>query len=689
MLPSMNGLCALKSPRLLASLLCLALPGTRSHAEPPGIAYIFPAGGQRGTTVEARVGGYYFHGDAGITLESRGVRAEPRLEEMSTLFFNGPLIQKPTSQGREDYPKDYRARITLAADAPLGHRPWSCSTFQGVTPAMKFVVGDLPELVETEIEGPEDPSDVAPPLTINGRIFPREDTDDWRVVLSEGVRLTCELAARELGSPLQGVLEVYGPDGRQIAPFEHSLSRAGDPRLTFITPTSGPYRIRVRDAAFNGGQSFVYRLTLHEAPRLSALFPLGGRAGEEIPLAVYEPGVSTPATRTLRLPVHPGLHQVELPRGPHHTLLPVDVSVVPEAIRRPSGEVSGLNDGLAPVPSVLNGCILSAGEVHEWQVRLEPNVPLRADVVASALGSRLDSVLSLVDEQGREVTKNDDGPDGRADSSLQYTAPKGGLFTLRIQDRFARRGGPEFGYRLKLTQGDANDFQLRIPADFFNATRVVSEPPPVEGKPAPKPPGLKLEVVGTGGTQKEIRLELEGLPEGVDFEPKVIPAKAKTADLRFLPSAKAAFGVYPIRIRGTLGEGETKLTRFAVVSGTVTAMNPPVATSPLPPMGSSSGTSSAAAPLASNLTETADTGTVLRLAVTPQVPFKFVGEYWVTNDQPAGTSMKRAYRLERGGYAGPLRVMLSDKQGPPKPTRSSLPSTTPPKCNSAGRAASN
>jgi hypothetical protein len=236
-----------------------------------------------------------------------------------------------------------------------------------------------------------------------------------------------------------------------------------------------------------------------------------------------------------------------------------------------------------------------------------------------------------MDAQGHEVIKNDDAIEGRPDSVLQYSTEKGGDYVLKIRDRFSGRGGINFGYRIRLGLVPSNDFQLRLASDFFNAPRETDDPSSVDGKPAeakplPKPPGLKLEVLGTNAAQKEIQLEIEGLPTGVDFEPKVIPAKAKSVELRFRPKPEARLGVTPLRIYGTIRDGENSLRR------TAESMN-------------GSGREAE-----------------VRLAVVPRVPFKFVGEYWIANDQPAGTSQRRAYRLERGGYTGPLRAMLSDKQ---------------------------
>jgi hypothetical protein len=62
-------------------------------------------------------------------------------------------------------------------------------------------------------------------------------------------------------------------------------------------------------------------------------------------------------------------------------------------------------------------------------------------------------------------------------------------------------------------------------------------------------------------------LEIEGLPEGSDFEPKTIPAKAKTAELRFSIPPKTPLSSHFLKIKGTLGAGPAALVRTAVVPG--------------------------------------------------------------------------------------------------------------------------
>ena len=69
-------------------------------------------------------------------------------------------------------------------------------------------MGDLPEIVEEEIDGEPVPVNVTLPLTINGRIFPREDVDLW--VSSEKVRLYSGSLVSETGIPTDSHRSVAG-----------------------------------------------------------------------------------------------------------------------------------------------------------------------------------------------------------------------------------------------------------------------------------------------------------------------------------------------------------------------------------------------------------------------------------------------------------------------------------------------
>src|SRR6266849_6430999 len=109
---------------LVIALLLLLLGSPFAQADPPVASYIFPAGGQRGKTVDIRVGGLFLHKSCSFEMLGPGVTASKQLQQTKTVWFEGPLLPLPDSQQPEDYPKDLAGRVQIAAEAPFGGRYW-------------------------------------------------------------------------------------------------------------------------------------------------------------------------------------------------------------------------------------------------------------------------------------------------------------------------------------------------------------------------------------------------------------------------------------------------------------------------------------------------------------------------------------------------------------------------------------
>ncbi len=268
--------------QFIASVVALLSGSAVLRAEPPAASYIFPAGGQRGTTVQFRVGGLFLHQSCGFEMLGPGLKASPKLESTKTIWFEGSLLPIPDSQRQEDYPKDMAGQARIDADASLGLRYWRLWTSQGATPAMKFIVGDLPEVVEEEIDGDPVSRKVSLPVTVNGRIFPREDLDIWSFSARRGQCVLCRAEVGKLGSPLEPRLEVRDPHGRRIA--ESDERHGNDPVVRFTAPEDGDYQVRIHDIRFQGGQAYVYRLTITAEPHIVSYYPLGGKRGSRLKL---------------------------------------------------------------------------------------------------------------------------------------------------------------------------------------------------------------------------------------------------------------------------------------------------------------------------------------------------------------------------------------------------------------------
>ena len=591
-------------PRQLGSLTVLFALCTTATADHPSVAYIFPAGGRQGTTVKVRVGGYNLHDSAAFAITGPGISAPTRIARGKTIFFEGPVIPLPDSQRQESYPKDYDATLSIAKDAQLGTRYWRVSTSQGVTPAMRFVVGELPEVVEREIDGTPLPTHVSLPVTINGRIFPREDVDVWTFDARAGQTITCEFVAARIGSPLDSRIEVRGPDGRRIA--ENTDAVGSDSRLIFTAAKSGRHAVHIHDVKFDGLQNYVYRLTITAGPHVSSVFPLGGRRGETVKLELAGANVSRQPV-AVKIPQNADRHhwqQIALPNGRTNRFL-LEVDDLPEFAEQ---------TGSVTFPAVLNGRIAKPEEVDEWRFAAKKGQRLFLDLKAARLGSPLDSVLTVVDAKGKQLATADDLGGGQTDSQLALTIPADGEYRIRVQDRLASRGGPRFAYRLRVTPGERAGFRVLLTADAVTVDR---------GKSA----NLKFKVERSGGFQGEITLKVAGLPQGVTVAGAKIGKGKRNGQLTFKSEAAANIGVSRV-----------------VVTATATIDGKSVSRRAVRPM----------SPGEPDLDE-------LALAVALPTPFKFSGQFETKYTSRGGT-FYRHYKLQRNGFTGPITVKPADVQ---------------------------
>ena len=267
----------------LISALLLALAGTSPlGAVHPSASYIFPAGAQRGTTVEFCVGGLYLHKGCHFEMLGPGIDASKRVKATTTVRFAKQVVPQRYFPQENSFPNDYSGTVHVDDDAPLGMRYWQVWTSQGGTPPRRFIIGDFPEVVEREVDGDAIPRTVQLPVTANGRIYPREDVDVWSFEAKAGQEITCEVHAGRLGSTLDSFLGVRDGDGRRIA--ENTDHFGSDSFLRFIAPKDDTYHVHIHDIRFGGLQSSIYRLTMTDGPYIDTTFPLGGRRGEQVRL---------------------------------------------------------------------------------------------------------------------------------------------------------------------------------------------------------------------------------------------------------------------------------------------------------------------------------------------------------------------------------------------------------------------
>lgn len=585
-------------------------------ADPPSVFYIFPAGGQRGATIDVRVGGHYLYDKAEWQMAGPGIKATPDIVRTQRIWFEGPLIKQPASQQKEDYPQDYAGQVQIAADAPLGGRTWQTWNAQGVTPGLRFVVGSLPEVVEQETDGQPIPTKVSLPVTINGRVFPREDVDIWTFDAAAGQQVTCSVEAATLGllndpqlPRLEAQIEVRDPRGNVIAAEANPLR--ADPELRFATAEAGAYQVRVWDSKFSGLQHYVYRLTVTNGPWISAIYPLGGKRGTESEIEIAGQGI--PGNRLkVRWPENASgivSHSFDVAGQALNPIL-CGVDDLLETLEPAASDLPKL-----ATPCIANGRIERLGDTDAWTFSATKGTPLKIEVRAARLGSPLDAVLVVKDSSDKELAEADDLPGGSPDCELMFSAPADGVYVAEVRDRFASRGGPAFAYRLRIAPPEAPDFALSFASDAIAA--------PIGGEQK-----LPVNVERRGGFNAPIKLSVSGLPPSVACAELEVPANQNKGELVIKVAKETPVQSARLSVIGRAVDGNKTIDRRASFA-------------PFP----------GERPVEA-----------VRLACTLATPFRYKAQFDFRYIARGGT-LKKHYVIERNGYEGPLEVSLADRQG--------------------------
>jgi hypothetical protein len=605
--------------RSIIILLVTLVFGRAVQADPPLVSYIYPAGGQRGTEVSARVGGCNLYDSPKLFWSGAGITVPNELKPAQTIWFEGPVIPQPASQEREDYPRDYSLPLQLTDGAVLGKHAFRVATSQGVTAAWGFIVGTLPEIVEREVDGNSAPVAVTLPVTINGRIFPREDVDEWSFSASSGQTLTCHVATSEFGSPLRPCVSIVDANGRLLA--ESVPAGNTVPVLRFTIPATGEYRVRIHDIGFKGLQNHVYRLTLTMGPVLDSVYPLGGRRGTATRFELD--GVNlTERVTTLMLPTSGTDFLFPLDKFPGaFGNIRLKLDEFDEFLEPDTEPRSGCQNQFS-VPGMISGRIQHPGEEDIWSFAAVKGREYDFDLYAARCGSPLDAVVSLCDATGRVIQEVDDGPAMMTDARLRWTATEDGNYQIRVRERLSSRGNRWFTYRLRATSAMQPEFSLILPADFVNVDR---------GQTA----NFKVTVERGAGFKEPVELSFEGMTAGLTIaSPTVIPANQSELQVTFKAELDACVTTVPVRVTGTAKMADCELKRTATTLAT------------------SSGPDSV--PIA-------DPESALWVSIAVPTPFKYVGVF-ETKYMPRGGVFIRKYRIDRNGFEGPLVALLADRQ---------------------------
>ncbi len=345
-------------------------------------------------------------------------------------------------------------------------------------------------------------------------------------------------------------------------------------------------------------------------PRLEILDIAGRRVASQMPYPCAGTDASARFAPTTTGTYRARVSDAKALGGPAHVYR---LSVTHEHVPLFHGDTGGkpVASPTITVPAVFSGVISRPGGKDEWTILTGTGQPTRIEVAAKSIGSPLWASVSVSGPDGKEVARSEGSE--KADPEPIVFKAAGGRYTVRVADKFRDRGGEAFGYRISVKEAARDEpggFKLTLPGDCFQVARGGTLK-------------VKVGIQRRGGFNGPVKVAAEGLAPGLSQKPAEIKQGQNAADLEITASDKAVVGACNPRIRGTSGE-----------LGAV-----------------------AMAPAQGAAEETGD----IRLAVAFETPFKIVSEYEMTS-AARGETHRRKYRIERGGFEGPIRVGMADRQ---------------------------
>lgn len=479
----------------------------------PRLNSVFPLAAQPGARARVEVRGEFLDRASKLRFESQDIVGSV----LSSTFTKAQL------------------EIAVASDATPGARFFRLISPRGPSNLALFRVSRWPTPLEGE---PNDDLDAATPVQaqslVSGRLSSVNDVDLFRFHARAGQRIQFNLLGARSWTSADASLAILQPNGREIAQDEGRF--IWDPYIDHVFDKEGNYLAAVTATRMPaGGQArndLHYQLSIGQSPFIWSLFPLGAARGSTVEVELRADFVDASTGVIFKGAGLSGRLDGRCENGAHRLLARVDAEAQPGVQQLLLADSSGAlaparfivgefsearelepNDGsdraqTASLPVTINGRIERDGDQDWYRFSVEAGQSLAFIIDAEKYGSLLDSNLTLFDAAGKVLAGNDDakwlGRSLNRDSLLHFTFKEKGDYFLRVASLY-RRGGEDHGYRLTL-RPQRPGFLLSLGSD-----RAV-----VEHKGRGK---LNISVLRLEEFKGEIKIEVEGLPVGVQAQP--------------------------------------------------------------------------------------------------------------------------------------------------------------------------
>jgi hypothetical protein len=389
---------------------------------PPSVSYINPHGVKRGSTVVVTVDGRNIAGTQWVLFDVPGLTA--KVLEVIDVPEEAKVIRPGVDLGAavpEGTKQQAKLELTVAPDVELGPHWFRLQTSLGTSNLVIFEVDSLPQVQEVEPnDTPAQSQRIELPATLVGTLSSAGDVDTYQFQGQLGREVVFQPLAASLGSRLQSVLTLRDPNGKVVA-RAGEFSRNPEAVLTAKLPADGWYTIAISDLQKKGGWNYFYLLKAGSLPYVTEVFPLGVRAGQAAEIAVkgvnlgdlrtlkVEPAAYDGSWQTLALRVKTAhgeaLNKVRLAVGDTPEVVEIEPNNTPAQAQRVSIPVT-INGHIASADSKTPDFAVRSGRPADedyFRFAAPKGQHLNIEVQAARLGSPLDSVVEVLDGDGREI----------------------------------------------------------------------------------------------------------------------------------------------------------------------------------------------------------------------------------------------------------------------------------------------
>lgn len=509
------------------------------------------------------------------TLESRYSMFGANQVLVSGEGVTGEVVtpMEPGADGKEPALTQIQLKFTVTPEAMTGVRDFRIIGPTGPSTIGQIVITRDPVIVEDPKNDTQETAQVvAVPGTICGCVEKAEDVDFYRFTLEQPTSLIFHCLAMRLEDRIHDLQTHVDPiitirsakTGSTLAAADNSF--AADPFLS-CSLEAGEYLLEVRDVRYQGNKYWNYAIEAGNRPFVSQVYPSVVSIGQMAHLQLVGEHLTDPTPVEYQVPMAlPNPHSgnsctIDVSLTTTENILnpvPVVVTTLPLTMEGDGDNNTPTAATLVTVPAAVSGRIESESDIDCFSFDARKGEQISVEVFARRNGSGLDSIVRLLNDQGKQLVENDDlrqwGRRTLQDSMIEnWTVPADGRYMIEIRDVHLR-GGANFVYSLEITHA-LPQFDLVMDTDKSWLT-----------------PGscatIFVRAVRRNGFGGEIQLQIDGLPEGVTATCGKILAGAGVDGCIVLEAAADAKQVASnVRVRGIATvskEGQEPLTLESV-----------------------------------------------------------------------------------------------------------------------------